>query len=95
MNFLHVNFQMISSLKHLTTCFTGMGHEAPLMLMSNMTKQRAFEIKNSCTNRALKLGPFRGLTHGIHGISIGYPLESSGGGVACRALPSPTSQTSV
>ena len=74
---LHVNLQVISSLEHLATSFAGMGHKAPLVLMSDMSEQCAFEIEDSGTHGTLELWTLRSLTHGIDTVSVGQALESS------------------
>ena len=83
MNFLHVHFEMISSLEHLTASFTRMGHKPTLVLVSHVTQQCTLEVKDARTNGALKLGPLGGLTHGVHRVCVGDPFEA-GRGLAGR-----------
>ena len=82
MNFLHMNFKMISSFENLTARFTGVRNEATLVLVANVPQQRAFQVKHAGTDRALELGSLRSLAHSVHRVSVRYSLETGRGGVA-------------
>lgn len=75
-NFLHVHFEVIGPLEHLSARLAGMGHKSSLMLVSHMPQESAFQIENTRAERTLKLGAVSGLAHRVDGIRVGETLES-------------------
>lgn len=73
-DFFHVHFQMVSSFEHLAASFAGVRHKSALVLVAHVAQQRALEVKNAGTHRALELGTLGRLAHGVHRVSVGQPL---------------------
>jgi len=75
-----VHLQVVRALEHLPARLAGVRHKAPLVLVAHVTQQRALQIENPRAERALKLGLFRRLTHGVDSVRIGDPFEPIGRG---------------
>lgn len=74
-NLLHVHFEVIGPLEHLSARLTGMRHKSSLMLMSHMPQESAFQIENTRAESALELRAVGCLAHGVDGIRVGESLE--------------------
>ena len=79
---------MVSSFEHLATSFAGVRHKSALVLVAHVAQQRALQVKNAGTHRALELGTLGRLAHGVHRVSVGQPLKpvSGRGWLQCGGL---------
>ena len=76
-NLLHVHLQVVRAFEHLAARLAGVGNEAALVLVAHVAQQRALQVEDAGAERALKLGPLRGLTHGVHSVGVGDAFEAA------------------
>ena len=63
MNLLHVHFEMIRPLEHLSARLAGVWYKPSLVLVPDVAQQGTLEVENSGAHRALELWPVRCLAH--------------------------------
>lgn len=75
MNLLHVHFEMIRPLEHLSARLAGVWYKPSLVLVPDVAQQGTLEVENSGAHRALELWPVRCLAHAVDRVGVGQPLQ--------------------